>query len=197
MVNHNHKFVFIHVPKTGGTSIEHRIDIDIHNSDNKFILNGWDENLGKWLHHLTFEEVITSFPHLSDYFYFAFVRNPWDRCISSFFYSQRRQRPKGSLKDFLLFHNFKDKSHSISQYDFIFNNQNSKQIDFIGRFENLQKDFDIVCNKVNLSPQKLPIKNKSQYKDYHYTEYYDSETRKIVAEKYAKDIEYFGYKFGE
>ena len=69
------------------------------------------------------------------------------------------------------------------------------EIDFIGRFENLEEDFHYICEKIGLSNIKLPHENITRHK--HYIKYYDDETRGIVAEIYVKDIKFFNYKFGQ
>jgi hypothetical protein len=72
----------------------------------------------------------------------------------------------------------------------------NEELDFIGRFENLLEDFGKVCSILNCK-NKLPHSQYNKKTPKRYTEYYNDETQQIVAEKYAKDIEHFGYKFGE
>jgi hypothetical protein len=140
-----------------------------------------------------------------NYFKFGFVRNPWDRLVSCWSdkttesfksnyphsrFTQATNKSFDCFVDLLKNGAFGEDRHIVPQVFFI-----PPDLDFIGKFENLQQDFNIVCDKIGIPQQILPHKNKSKHK--HYTEYYDDETREIVAQKYARDIEYFGYEFGE
>ena len=69
----------------------------------------------------------------------------------------------------------------------------SDDINYIGRFENLQKDFDFVCLELGIPKKELPIINQS--KRNHYRKYYNKETREIVAQRYAMDIGRFNYMY--
>ena len=133
---------------------------------------------------------------LEEYFKFTIVRNPWDKELSDYFFNKRLGRNVGSNLTEYFNHPITNKPFwHENQLTWITDENNNINADFIGRFESLQEDFNTICDAIGIPRQELPHKNKTKHK--HYTEYYDDETRQIVAEKYAKDIEYFGYKFGE
>lgn len=141
------------------------------------------------------------------YFKFSFVRNPFSKCLSEFFWEKKHLKESLNFNEWVKLKlsnliktsaNNKIKmrqKHNLEQYKFLYNKQDKLDVDFIGKFEKLQQDFNTICDKIGIPKQQLPHKNKSKHR--HYTEYYDDETQQIVAEKYAKDIELFGYKFGE
>jgi hypothetical protein len=139
----------------------------------------------------------------NDYFSWSFVRNPWDRLVSTYTNKIINKHHGGIGNDWSKLTSFKDFILKIEKSDITNVDRHIRSlhtffpedIDFIGKLENFQQDFDIICDKIGIPKQKLPHNNKTKHK--HYTEYYNDETRQIVAEKYAKDIEYFGYKFGE
>ena len=188
---------FIHIPKSAGTVI--RDFLKTNDREFKVIFS-----------HPTFSEIQTEYD-LSTYFKFTFIRNPWDRFVSTFFYLKQNVKDEELLnearkklsnysftsfvKELYLEKNQFSKNYFIHLRPQIHFLESMDNIDFIGRFENFQEDFNIICDKIKIPRQQLPHDNKSKHK--HYTEYYDDETKQIVAEKYAKDIEYFGYKFGE
>ena len=206
MINHEHKFIFIHIPKCGGTSVENalfkpvkkRTVKDLWMLPNKYQTGG--------LQHLMASHIIQEVGEdiFSKYFTFSFVRNPWDKMVSQYTYTIAK-RPtllkRIGITESASFKEYIDRSMVAKlhvqwdhQYKFLYKNKKCV-VDFIGRFENLQQDFDTICDRIGIPQPKLPHRNKTKHK--HYTEYYDDETREIVAKKYAKDIELFGYKFGE
>lgn len=212
MIINKLKCVFVHIPKTAGSSIEKvlypSLGLISSMSDVK-LFAGWDSKNKIWMQHATMQQINDLYMEdVSEYFKFSFVRNPYERAVSDWKFLRGGGNEKCRSKTFLkylnrdgyfkrMLSNQKDRStridHTYRQYDFIYDKNGNCLIDFIGRFENLQEDFNVVCEKIGIPRLNLPHLNKSNHK--HYTEYYDDETKQIVAEKYAKDIEYFGYEF--
>lgn len=139
----------------------------------------------------------------NDYFKFTVVRNPYSWAVSRYFYNQQKIA-KGNICP-LNYDNvmsrFKDKSfrdfveHGEFHYLDMISPRKWNQVDFVIRLENFQEDFDTVCDRLGVPRQKVIHNNKSKHR--HYTEYYDDETREIIAEKSKKELELFGYAFGQ
>jgi len=195
MINHNYKFILILLPKTGSTSLSDFAGVKVDNKATKHYDDLGDTEM--------------------NYLKFSTCRNPYSRIVSVWKYWESRFKTKN-----ITFHSFdhfiknlddmknlvttkcgnkRDLIHFMGCTDGVMYATSKKishnDIDFWIKTESLQKDINIVCDKLGISHQKLPYKNASNHR--HYTEYYDDETKSIVAEKYAKDIEYFGYEFGE
>ena len=196
MISIENKFIIITPPKTGSVSIvtslmkyinmsnilQQRPECfdysDYFNSKSKH--TGINEMYKKWN--------VNIFGDFNSYQKFGTVRNPWDRMVSWW----RWETNGTSFANFIKYPSHFT-SKDILQDHFSINNKII--IDSYIKFEDMQKDFDKTCSQIGIPTEKLPHMNKSKHE--HYTEYYDDETREIVAQRYRKDIEYFGYKFGE
>ena len=80
--------------------------------------------------------------------------------------------------------------HALHQHQFL-----DLRINFIARFETLQEDWELICDKIKIPRFKLPHHNKTIHSNY--VNYYSGQTKNIIAEKYAEDIRLFNYKFGK
>jgi len=176
------KLIYMKPAKTAGTSI-------LRNSLQKHLpgiihLKDHPEKFQAWLQKTTDEE-------LEEYFIFSVVRNPWDRLVSVASYLNI------PFHDFI--HNMQEyrndpriRAHSwplhlYTHYD------GNRFVDMICRFECLQSDFNLICDEIGITREKLPFSNKSKHE--HYSKYYGDEEYEIVADLYTKDIAYFGYMF--
>ena len=83
----------------------------------------------------------------------------------------------------------------MSQSKFIYDQHDALLVDFVGRFENLTEDFRKICSSIGLTGVELKHQNKSARG--HYQEYYDLETRDLVARHWERDIDLFKYSFDD
>ena len=130
-----------------------------------------------------------------EYFKFGFVRNPWDRELSNYFFNNKTLLPPEdvSFKEFLNAHLLKGgqiDASNVPQCEYL------TDVNYVARFENYDEEVKYIFNRIGVPmPQPLMHINKTDHKPYY--EYYDDIDIMKVQQWYEKDIEMYNYEFGE
>ena len=224
IVSHTHRYIFIKSLKTAGTSIEAALSQHCSESDMVTPLGDYwfnrDER-GKWIHssmnaegfsqHDPAVEVKRKVPAdiWNGYFKFSIARNPWDRVVSLFSWEARNRAELKPARRFYhrlgvpfdefratkkLFRDFVEGDWTTNDRFYLIDGELC--VDFVIRYENLERDFHAVCARVGLPAIALPhLKTGLRHGEHAYTDYYDEASRAIVAGRHESDIRLFGYEF--
>jgi chondroitin 4-sulfotransferase 11 len=203
MISADCRWIFVHIQKTGGNAVRAALGVELEDMHKHFLARELREVYGEQTWRRCFK--------------FAFVRNPWDRLVSwwSMIDGRREQFgkiPTNKFTDYVLqrartFEEFiagctdeiadeDGRKHIFrNQLDYLVDENRTVIVDFVGRFERLQLDFDEVAARLGRASGALPRINVSRHAPY--AEYYTPALAEKVGCLYALDIETFGYRFGE
>lgn len=202
IISHAHKFIYFKAQKVAGTSTEILLEKFCPSDDIVTPISKGDSeshrprNFKNFYNHISAQEVrgIIGSHIFENYFKFMTVRNPWDRVVSLYFFQRRTSYHKPDFKSWLCSQN-SSVLYPLSRWSDI---DSDCIIDDFIQYENLEEDTRRILNKVGIIGANFAYpRAKANFRpsNTHYREYYDSETKKIVATRYKKDIEDFGYNF--
>ena len=206
IISHKHRFIFFAVPKTATHAVREALRTNLDPEDwEQQVLMGRQAlpipEIASIKHgHISVQQIK---PHLpaeiwDGYFKFGFVRNPFDRFVSTCFFLHRGNpnfaaNAVALMKDALRRPRFRQRILVLPQTQQLTDASGQVAMDFTGRYESLQSSYDQICEQVGIPATKLPIKNASKHAGY--VNYYDEELGGMVAELYASDMRTFDYKF--
>lgn len=207
LISESHRFLFVKVHKTAGTSITQALR-PIALAPSASPLNKLASDLGlsrDWRHHyyrphapLSHAERVLPEATFRSLFKFAFVRNPWDRLVSWYSFilqtpGHRRHRRVGRLPSFEAFVQKELANPRRSQWWMLTRSDGRLGLDFIGRFETLERDMATVCRELGIDCPPLPRSKSSSHRPYQ--EYYSPALAQLVGERWRREIDEFGYRF--
>jgi hypothetical protein len=213
MISTSKSFLFVHVPKTGGNSIQVILkayaDDELvcraphHDGVERFEIHNEKYKIQKHAPLNTYKARLE--PNFyNSLFKFSTIRNPWDMMISAYFspHHGKREWDREVFLDLL------NRSHTLRDYvrsDSLLVKAMKKigvqlrpgdlnaEMDFLLKFESLEKDFKTLCGKIDIPYTHLPNRNASSRS--HYSKYYDTDLKETVRKKFIDEIQYGNYVF--
>jgi len=202
IVSKKYKFIFIHIPKTGGSSIA---EPKYRSGQGALIpyLGSDDYVQAGHIRAIGLKNRLQN--NWDDYFKFAIVRNPWDRIVSLYYYFlQDPEKQKSMLgKEIVKLGSFKEFCHQMDNIDldphfdtqisYLIDFEGNFLLDYVGHFEILEKEINLIAHKIGMPSVVLPHFRKSDHGSYQ--DQFDDKTAEIIAVRYKSDIEAFNYNF--
>ena len=208
-ISHSGKFIYVHIPRTGGTSITlslQRIGVQLSlcgratSRDQKTF---GEEQV--WLHHapayLLRRQICET--DWKSFLKFSFVRNPWDWVVSTYFYHLEQMNSAAFRRDWPQIAASLDRHDSFEswvlremymqdQASFLLNQHGLILIDHVAKFEFLDEEFGAICTRLGLN---CPLARTNESKHGYYRDYYSTQMRIAVGRRFERDVTLFKYEF--
>lgn len=214
IISLRHRYVFVHIPKTGGTSLSLALEAKVGKDD---ILIGDTPKAvkrrgrvakvnaaGRLWKHSKLADVDGVLPRetLSDYTVFAVTRNPWDRFVSYYHWLREQSFNHALVKlakavDFQTFLGNPAVQKSIQgdqTRDYLSDVFGEYRGDLVLQLEQLEQDLVRLEALLGIKLGNIPHTNTSQ-RPKGYRAFYTDESAGVIARAYADDIKLFGYSF--
>lgn len=201
MISHEHKVILIHIPRCAGSSIERFFcgkDWNGIDPTTKHTFASYAKKIYK--------------DYWNDYFKFSFVRDPWTRTVSLSKYPNfygvhcingkinlekyLKKNPGGIELDKRVNYDI-DEMKKLSIKNSVYLNYINEELDYIGKTETFDDDWDNILKKINYTgDKKIKVAKYDKSSDdikKNAIDLYDANTKKIVKDIYKKDFKQFGY----
>jgi hypothetical protein len=200
------RFIYISVPRAASTSVHHVLGLTRKKDRSAIADLGLMDNHARWA-------VIKQRYGDDEYdrrYKFSFVRNPWDRCVSWYYYHRERGWAPYVEITFEKWvqngmpHHWKDQNGTsysaertpLHQWRFVADDDGTPQVNFIGRIDRLNEDMRHVCEQLGIAmPERLEARNASRERMPDYRKHYDDKLAARVEVLCAVDIALFEFSF--
>ena len=183
--NDKMKIIFIHIPKTGGTSIESALDCITKE-------NGYGVVNNKAMQHYNWKDYKNKYQNkFKNYYKFTVVRNPYDKVLSDYYWLKNVAKididnfQNKNFDQYLsyceeivkkkLYNKTKYHDHFLPQHKFIYDDNDNLMINKILRFENfeyitkfikIRYKKDVKCLNKNNNSNKIILNQNQKNKIY-------------------------------
>lgn len=212
ILSHGRKYIFIHIPKTGGTSMALALESRAKKDDvmlgdtpkakrRRSKVNS-DQAAGRLWKHSTLADIdgLATPEQIASYFTFTLVRNPWDRVVSYYHWLQDQSFEHPAVRlaqthDFSGFINHPHTQLSLKSAPFAFymtDLRGRERCDAYIRLEHLQDDAQPLWEHLGF---RLEIEHVNRSTRVGYRRYYSDADAQLIGQICSQDIERFGYSF--